>query len=153
MTDARSWLFIPGDSDRKLDKADDAAADALILDLEDAVALERKPEARLKVREFLLARTGGTRRSELWVRINPLEDAALDDLLAVMAGRPDGIVVPKIEGVADIKRLGYYLDVLEAQEALVPGATRILPVATETPLGALHVGDFARSRIADMQCS
>ena len=101
----RSWLFIPGDSDKKLGKADGTGADALILDLEDSVAPSEKATARRKVRDFLDARPPGTRRSQLWVRINAFDDAAMADLAAVCGGAPDGIVLPKIDGPADVLRL------------------------------------------------
>lgn len=139
----RSWLFIPGDSEKKLGKADGTGADALILDLEDAVSPERKAEARAMVRDFLAARPVEGRKAQLWVRINPLDDAALEDLAAVMGGAPDGIMVPKTDGPADIVRLGHYLDAFEAAHNLAPGRTRILPVATETPAAPLRLGQFA----------
>ena len=69
----RSFLFIPGDSDKKLGKADSTGADALILDLEDAVTPQNKPTARKLVPAFLRDRPKGTRKSEIWVRINPLD--------------------------------------------------------------------------------
>src|SRR3990167_5200466 len=88
-------LFVPGDSERKLAKGDDCGADALILDLEDAVASERRLHARGLVREYLGARRGA-RSPAIFVRINPLDSAeALADLVAVVPGAPDGIVVPK----------------------------------------------------------
>src|SRR5262245_13498421 len=83
---ARAWLFVPGDSEKKLAKAEALGADALILDLEDAVAAEKRPAARGLVREYLSAHRVA-RRSQLWVRINPLPSAdALPDLAGVLAG-------------------------------------------------------------------
>jgi len=139
----RSWLFIPGDSEKKLSKADGAGADALILDIEDSVAPENKALARVRVRDFLDARPAARRRSELWVRINPLDDSALIDLAAVVGGAPDGIMVPKVNGPADVARLSHNLEALEARESIEPGRIRILPVATETPVAPLRLGDFA----------
>ena len=139
----RSWLFIPGDSDKKLGKADGAGADALILDLEDSVVPESKPVAREKVLAHLLARPRAERVSQLWVRINPLDDAALQDLAAVMAGNPDGIMIPKTNGAGDVARLSHYLDAFEAAHGLPAGGTRILPVATETAAGTLKLLEFA----------
>lgn len=144
----RSWLFIPGDSDRKLGKADDAGADALILDLEDSVAPSGKAAAREKVRGFLDARPPGRRRSALWVRINPLDDAALLDLAAVAGGSPDGIMLPKIDGPADVLRLSHGLDTLEAREGIVAGHIRILPVATETAAAPFGLGGFATAGLS-----
>jgi len=141
-------LFVPGDSERKLAKGDAAGADALILDLEDAVAPERRPQARGLVREYLAARRGA-RHPALWVRVNPLDTAdALADLAAVVSGAPDGIVVPKTCGGADVVRLDHYLSALEMREGIAVGSTRILPVATETASAlfslASYVGASAR---------
>jgi citrate lyase subunit beta/citryl-CoA lyase len=143
----RSWLFIPGDSDKKLAKTDGSAADALILDLEDSVAPPRKEIARAKVYAFQKQRAVGTRKSELWVRINPLDDAALADLAGVVGACPDGIMLPKINGPADVLRLSLYLEALEIREGVTPGHIRILPVATETPVASLCLAEFASIRL------
>lgn len=143
----RSWLFIPGDSDRKLGKADGAGADALILDLEDSVAPGGKQAAREKVLAHLLARPRDGRASALWVRINPLDDSALQDLAAIMSGNPDGIMIPKTTGADDVARLSFYLDAFEAAHGLPAGATRVLPVATETAAGTLKLQEFADRRL------
>lgn len=140
----RSLLFVPGDSERKLAKAEGVAADILILDLEDSVAPSKKEESRARVREYLAAHRERT-RTRLWVRINPLDTReSLIDLTAVMAARPDGIVQPKIRGVEDIIRLSHYLDALEAQGGLEQGQVGILPVATETPQAIFSLGELAR---------
>lgn len=139
----RSWLFVPGDSDKKLGKADGTGADALILDLEDSVSAQRKDVARAMVRDFLAARPAGQRPCELWVRVNPLDETAVEDLVAVMPAAPDGIMIPKTRGAADIVRLGHYLDVLEVSAGTQRGRTRILPVATETAVAALKLSEFA----------
>lgn len=143
----RSWLFIPGDSDKKLAKGDGSPADALILDLEDAVAAEQKPAARAKVRAYLDARPREARKAQIWVRVNPLDSTALEDLAAIMGGAPDGIVLPKGEGPADIITLGRYLDALEVREGLAAGSTRIMPVATETPAAVLKLAGFAEAKL------
>nr|WP_295469301.1 CoA ester lyase [Mesorhizobium sp.] len=143
MTNLRSWLFIPGDSDNKLAKADGSTADAIILDIEDSVSPERKQLARDMIRTFLDARPRHERRTQLWVRINALDDAALPDLAAVVGGAPDGIMIPKTNGPEDIVTLGDYLDALETREGVAPGSTRILPVATETPIAPLRLAHFA----------
>ncbi len=136
----RSFLFVPGDSERKLAKAAVSGADALILDLEDAVAPPRKPLARDMVTEYL--RAGTHRTSELWVRINPLDEGGLDDLAGVIRAVPDGIVVPKVDGPADVQRLGHYLAALERRDG-VAAPIRILPVATETARAPFRLGDYA----------
>lgn len=139
---ARSMLFVPGDSDRKLAKCEGVGADILILDLEDAVAPAEKPAARVRSAEFIAARTART-GSQLWVRINPLDTPeALHDLAAVVRAAPDGIVQPKTRSPADLVRLGHYLDALEAQHGLEPGRIRILPVATETAEAMFSLGEY-----------
>jgi citrate lyase subunit beta/citryl-CoA lyase len=148
MTPLRSLLFIPGDSEKKLSRADGAGADALILDLEDAVTPANKPLARELVPAFLRDRPRGSRTSQLWVRINPLDSGlALDDLVAIVAAEPDGFMLPKADGPAEVLKLSYYLDALEAQAGVERGSIRILPVATETPAAPFSLGDYRAAAI------
>ena len=152
MTHLRSFLFIPGDSEKKLGKADAAGADALILDLEDSVAPANKPLARELIPDFLRARPRAARTSQLWVRINPLDtELALPDLAAIIAADPDGLMLPKAGGPADVLRLSYYLDALEAQAGLAPGSVKILPVATETAHAPFTLGDYAKAGLARLR--
>jgi citrate lyase subunit beta/citryl-CoA lyase len=142
----RSLLFVPGDSEKKLAKADGIAADVLIFDLEDAVVPERKAAARGLVREYLAARPDH-RRQQLWVRINPLDHAeAGADLGAVMPMRPDGIVLPKTRSPEDVEVLGQRIGHYEGEYDMQVGSTRILPVATETPQSLFTLGEYARCR-------
>lgn len=128
----RSWLFVPADSEKKLAKGRGNPADALILDLEDAVADDRQEIAREMACEFLTANPDRSRQ-KLWVRVNPLDhEFSLKDLAAVMPGAPDGIVLPKVNSAEDINRLAERLSALEAASGLEVGSTRILSVATET---------------------
>jgi citrate lyase subunit beta / citryl-CoA lyase len=139
---ARSLLFVPGDSPRKLEKASGAGADLLLLDLEDAVAEAEKPAARGTVRAFLDAAPDSGERP--WVRINPLSTPhALHDLAAIVGGRPGGIMLPKVLGRADVEAADHYLSALETAAGLVPGAIHIIVVATETPQGLFSIGDYA----------
>ena len=138
----RSMLFVPGDSESKLAKARDTAADALILDLEDAVDRTRKPAARSLVADFL--RDARERRAGLWVRINPLDDPdSRADLDAVLPGAPDGLVLPKVRSADDVARLSALLDALEPRAGIRTGATAILPITTETPAGVFALGRYA----------
>ena len=139
-THIRSFLFVPGDAPGKMEKALTAGADALILDLEDAVAPSAKPAARRIVGEFLRTSAGAP---ALWVRINPmaLTDSLLD-LAAIMHPALAGIVVPKIEGPAEITRLSSQLDALEIYAGLPPGSIAILAVATETAASLFRLGDY-----------
>lgn len=133
----RSWLFAPGDSARKAEKALASEADRIILDLEDAVAPEAKPEARRLVAEVL--GTIGTGRERVWVRINPLSSPfAADDLAAVMPARPGGIMLPKAEGGADLEALDALLSPYEE----IPGSTPVHPLVTETAAAMFGTGTY-----------
>ncbi len=144
----RSWLFVPGDSERKLEKGRENAADALILDLEDSVANDRQAIAREMVCAFLKANPDRSRQ-QLWVRINPLDtELALPDLAAVMPGAPDGICLPKVYSAAEVNTLGHYLSALEAREGRARGATKILCVATETAASLLTFHTYL-DRVSD----
>lgn len=137
---ARSWLFAPGDSPRKMEKASASGADLVLLDLEDAVAESAKPEARDLVVSHLRARTGAP---QVWVRINPLDTAhALKDLAAIVPAAPDGIMLPKAMR-ADLDVLHHYLSALEAASGAELGAIRVIVVATETPSALFGLGNYA----------
>jgi citrate lyase subunit beta/citryl-CoA lyase len=138
----RSMLFVPGDSERKLSKGVESQADALILDLEDAVAPSRTHIARGMVLDYLKSRPDRTRQ-KLWVRINPLSTpAAMLDLI-VIGGAPDGILLPKVDGPADIVHLSHCLDAVEVRDGVQRGSIRIMPVATETAQSMFALGSYA----------
>jgi citrate lyase subunit beta/citryl-CoA lyase len=144
----RSFLFVPGDSEKKLAKSAGVGADALILDLEDSVAPSRKALAREMVAAHL-ARHDGHRPSELWVRINPMGEGGLDDLVAIVRARPDGIVIPKVDHPRDLAELSVFIDALERRDG-VTQAIRFLPVATETamaPFGLAAYHEIAIPRL------
>lgn len=144
----RSFLFVPGDSEKKLAKGEQSGADALILDLEDAVAPERKPLARQMVSSYLRDKRGIV-GPQLWVRVNALSSGALlDDLVAIMEQRPAGIMLPKPDGPEAVAKVSAYLDAFEAQFGIEPGQTRVLPVATETPRSVFRLGDYANAGLA-----
>src|SRR5690625_5545633 len=112
----RSFLFVPGDSTRKFESAKKTAADALILDLEDSIAPDQKVVARGITREMLDARNP---EQKLYIRVNALDtDLTLGDLAAVMPGKPDGIVLPKCAGAADVNKLALYLDALDRKSVV-----------------------------------
>ena len=139
---ARSWLFAPGDSARKMEKASAGPADIVIFDLEDAVAEAEKPKAREMIAAFLTAQPRD--RSRLWVRINPVDGPhALADLAAVMPGRPGGIMLPKARGRADVERLDHYLSALEAAAGASPGSTKVIVLVTETAEAMFTTGSYA----------
>jgi citrate lyase subunit beta/citryl-CoA lyase len=104
MTEPRSWLFVPADSERKITKALDSDADAIIFDLEDSVAPAMKPVAR-DVLKSLLKRSGGP---QWWIRVNPLASAFLrEDLELLGIADIHGIVLPKAESGADVIQLAH----------------------------------------------
>lgn len=139
----RSWLFIPGDSEKKLAKADSCGADALILDLEDSVAPDLKAAARELVAAFLADRPQAIRKTSLWVRVNPLDtNMTLDDLNAIIGGQPDGIIQPKTDTPECVRTLSHYLDAFETQRGLDRGSVKIVPVATETAKAPFHLSAF-----------
>jgi citrate lyase subunit beta/citryl-CoA lyase len=143
MMQLRSMLFVPADSERKMAKGLQSPADALILDLEDSVAPERKPLARDMAAKFLGEHAGAT-NSALFVRINPLDSGmALQDLAAVVQPGLAGIMQPKTYSAQDVLRLGYYLDALEAKAGMPAGQVRIVPVATETAQAMLNMQTFS----------
>lgn len=137
----RSWLFAPGDSERKMAKAIASPADRVILDLEDSVSPENKPAARRLVADIL--REAGEGRDRIWVRINPLGGGlAIDDLAAVMPVRPGGIMLPKSESGADVAALDALLTPLESAHGIAPGATGIHPLVTETAAAMFGTGTY-----------
>lgn len=153
----RSWLLVPGDSDRKLAKAASTGADVVVVDLADFVSAERKRTARALALEWLTIhrqQITGNRRMGRWVRINPLESRMWrDDLVAIMAGAPDGIVLPRSCGPASIQQVAAELYELEQANHLPNGSVRILPVAGETPAAALGIAtylDIAMPRLAGL---
>ncbi len=137
----RSWLFAPGDSDKKMLKAADSAADIVLLDLEDSVAPDNKPAARDRIAQFLASRPD---RHRLWVRINPLTtpDAARD-LAAVIQSGPGGIMLPKACGRADVEELDRQLLPLERAAGNAAGSTRVAALVTETAAAMFKTGDYS----------
>ena len=140
----RSLLFVPGDSPRKLEKGLASGADALIVDLEDSVAPDRKAEARKTTLGFLQERTKAPRHPVLVVRVNGLETGLIDaDLEAVIGGRPDAILLPKAEGGGSVIHLAAKLSVREALCGLPDGGIKIVPIATETATALFAAGSYA----------
>ena len=125
----RSLLFVPGDRPERFEKALASGSDAIILDLEDSVAPERKEVARAAVRQFLSSPASAAR----FVRINPLGSGLVyTDLAAAIAC--DGLVLPKAEGAASV---------VELRRRAGSGCPPILPIATETPAAIFQLGSFA----------
>jgi citrate lyase subunit beta/citryl-CoA lyase len=138
---ARSWLFAPGDSEKKMTKAMEGEADIVLIDLEDAVAPDSKAAARPMVHDFIAANP--EQRGRLWVRINPLDGPhTLDDLVAIMPARPGGIMLPKVYGRQDVETLDRYLEALEVANGIEQGSTPVIVLITETAEAMFHTGDY-----------
>lgn len=140
----RSLLFVPADSDRKLAKGADSGADALILDMEDSVALSRKDDARKGARCYL--HRADRKGPKLIIRINALDSGLWeDDLFAVIPARPDMIMIPKtISGVC-VGRIAARIDAIEDEFDIERGSTKLCCVATETAASLFNLGSYAGS--------
>jgi len=149
----RSWLFAPGDSEKKMGKAAASAADIALFDLEDSVAPENKAAARAMVAEQIAA---SDNRARLWVRINPLPTSdCIADLAAIIPSRPGGVFLPKAEGADDIAQLHHYLTALEAANGIPQGRTAVAALVTETAAAMFKTGEYAgdypgKARLAAM---
>ena len=140
----RSLLFVPADSAKKLDKAMTSSADALIVDLEDSIALDGKASARQSAAAFVTAATASPTRPYLMVRVNGLQTGLTDaDLDAIAPAKPDAIMLPKAEGGAAVVHADAKLAVREAINGLPDGHIKILPIATETAAALFIAGTFA----------
>jgi citrate lyase subunit beta/citryl-CoA lyase len=137
----RSLLFVPGDSERKFARARDCGADALILDLEDSVAPSEKANARARVAGLI-----GPDPERAWlfvVRVNAPDTGLLEDLAAVVKPGLDALLIPKVNGAADLDRIAHYLDALEAKAGMASGSVKLACVATETPKAMFTLGSYA----------
>ncbi len=142
----RSLLFVPADSPRKLEKGMVSGADALIVDLEDSIALEGKARARDSAAAFLREAMASASRPYMLVRVNGLETGLTDaDLDAIAPAKPDAIMLPKAEGGASVVHADAKLAVREAMSGLPDGHIKILPLATETAAAMFLTGTFAGS--------
>lgn len=145
----RSLLFVPGDSEKKLAKAKSSPADALILDLEDAVAADNRPKAREMIAEFMADK----HRQAIWVRVNP--HGSVDhrrDLEAIVKLAPAGLVIPKPDGPRTLRFMNKNIAAFEEASGVARGSIALLPVATETPTAVLNLNDYQRKvpRLAAM---
>jgi citrate lyase subunit beta / citryl-CoA lyase len=140
----RSLLFVPADSAKKLDRAMTSGADAIIVDLEDSIALDGKVRARESAAAFLKSVAASPARPYLMVRVNGLQTGLTDaDLDAIAPAKPDAIMLPKAEGGASVIHADGKLAVREAQNGLPDGHVKILPIATETAAALFLAGSFA----------
>lgn len=121
----RSFLFTPANHARRVEKALTLGADAVILDLEDAVAVSEKVAARADA----IAALSRPRNCKAYVRVNGLGTPwCLGDLLAVVGPGLDGIVLPKVESAADLRTIDWLLTSLERDRGIAPGAIDLMPI-------------------------
>jgi citrate lyase subunit beta/citryl-CoA lyase len=145
----RSMLFVPADDEKKLGKGASTGADALILDLEDAVSLPRKPAARTLAAQYLAEMIPREGRPRLYVRVNALDTNLWEDDVAAIGGAcPDGVMLPKARSGDDVHKLSIALNMAEERAGVPTGSTRIVAIVTEAPVSLLqlhtYVGSSAR---------
>jgi len=139
----RSLLFVPADGGSKLDKAMASGADAVIVDLEDSIAPDRKQAARQAAVDFLKSAGMKADRPRLLVRVNGLDTGMTDaDLDAVVPGKPDAILFPKAEGGATVTHVDAKLTAREALAGLPEGAIKILAQTVESAAGLFSAGTY-----------
>lgn len=139
MSSPRSYLFVPATSGRKIDKAFASAADAVIVDLEDAVATSEKAAARTALAAVL----AGAPARPAWVRINAVGTPFChQDLLAACAPGAAGILLPKVESAEQVRLVDWLLSSLEREHGL-PDRGIALAGIVETALGLQRVGEIA----------
>ena len=144
----RSWLFVPGDSEKKLEKSRGSNADVLIFDLEDSVGPSNKAKARDLVAAHLRAIPKSERTSQLWVRVNPLDSGLTEaDLQSIIPAEPDGIVMPKPDGPQDAAALSADISAKENASGFDTGQVQMMVIASETAKSAFTLGDYSEANI------
>jgi citrate lyase subunit beta / citryl-CoA lyase len=138
----RSWLFAPGMDERKMGKAAASAADALIFDLEDAVAISEKPRARAMIRALLEQQSP---ERQIYVRVNDMTTGwTAEDLQAVCVAGLAGIILPKVEAAETIRTVSALIDGAERAAGLSPGQVRLNAII-ETARGVVHIASIAEA--------
>ena len=138
----RSFLFAPGNHPRRVEKALSLGADAVILDLEDAVATSDKAAARKPVAEALK----GPRRCRGYVRPNaPSSPFCYQDLVETLHDKVDGVVLPKVESAADLHAIDWLMAALEREHGIAEGSIDLIPMV-ETAAGVARVDRIVQAR-------
>jgi len=138
----RSFLFAPGNHPRRVEKALSLGADAVILDLEDAVATSDKAAARKPVAEALK----GPRRCRGYVRPNaPSSPFCYQDLVETLHDKVDGVVLPKVESAADLHAIDWLMAALEREHGITEGSIDLIPMV-ETAAGVARVDRIVQAR-------
>ena len=137
----RTYLFAPGNHERRVEKALGLGSDVVILDLEDAVAVSEKE----KTRQLITKRLQQTRNCAVFVRINAYDtDFCFGDIYSIVSENLDGIVLPKLESAADLKSVDWFLGNLERERDLTLGSIELMPII-ETAKGAVAIRDIAKA--------
>ncbi len=148
MTIRRAAHFVPGANEKMLNKSLETAADALILDLEDAVTPENKDSARVTVSDWLEHVDFG--RQERVVRVNPLGSPWFErDVEETMGHPPDSYLIPKVNNANEVAEIDATIREHERSFGHTEGAVKLLILGTETPQGFLNIGDLAANRRVD----
>lgn len=145
----RSWLVVPGNSEKRLANSIGLGADQIVIDLDSTVPVQSKQAARAMACEWLNVHrhtVPGQRLRGRWVRINSFDTGYVhEDLVAIMAGAPDGIILPRASGPEAVRQLAADIYELEQRHGLVANTTRIIPVVGETPRAAMMLGTYLES--------
>ncbi len=137
----RTYLFAPGNHERRVEKALGLGSDVVILDLEDAVAVSEKE----KTRHLITKRLQQTRNCAVFVRINAYDtDFCFGDIYSIVSENLDGIVLPKLESAADLKSVDWFLGNLERERDLTLGSIELMPII-ETAKGVVAIRDIAKA--------
>ncbi len=140
-TPARTFLFAPGDHPRKVEKSLTCGADAVVLDLEDAVAVQHKEQTR----QVLVEALAQPRNCRAYVRVNSFDTHwCFEDILAVTGPNLDGIVLPKTESAAQLIAVDWMISQLERRQQMSPGSIDLMPII-ETGLGVARIDDICTS--------
>jgi len=138
----RTFLFAPGNHPRRVEKALGLEADAVILDLEDAVAVSDKPAARKPVAEALRR----PRRGRGYVRVNaPSTPFCYRDLVETLHDKVDGVFLPKVESAADLHAVDWLMAALERDQGIAEGSIDLVPMV-ETAAGVARVDRIVQAR-------
>lgn len=143
MRSRRALLYVPGDDLHKIQKAAQLSVDCVCLDLEDGVALNRKAAARETIAEAL--RTIDFGNSEKLVRINPFSSGMAEtDLHAILAARPDGIVIPKVDHAAPIRKASRMIHWIERVNGWEVGSMGLIAIV-ESAIGFLNLEEICHA--------
>ena len=137
----RSYLFAPGNHERRVEKALSLGADVVILDLEDAVAISEKKSTRELINKTLEQ----PRNCAVFVRVNAYDtEFCYGDIYSIVSENLDGIVLPKLESLEDLRSIDWLLGNLEQERALPNGSIDLMPII-ETAVGLVNIREIARA--------